>query len=93
MRRGPGDNGRVQFASFDKGDLVRQSDEGPVMSVSSVTEDMAYCIWFDGDLRVCYGTFFLHSLELVNAVRREPAALPCVAPSSLPRAQRVVGYR
>jgi uncharacterized protein YodC (DUF2158 family) len=33
---------------FNVGDVVQLKSGGPAMTIQSITEGMAFCIWFDG---------------------------------------------
>ncbi|HEY8361061.1 MAG TPA: hypothetical protein VIL30_26700 [Ramlibacter sp.] len=64
---------------FAKGALVMEDAGGPVMLLSALSRDLAYCVWFSETAQVCSGTFMLNRLVNVDGARRRPVALPKVA--------------
>lgn len=50
--------------SFDRGDKVRRSTGGPVMTVEHCGERVAYCVWYSED-KTHSANFPVSELELV----------------------------
>ncbi len=63
---------RAPPAAVRKGDLVRHQTGGPVMLVSMISQDLAYCLWFSDAARLCSGTFMTDALVNVDREKRQP---------------------
>lgn len=58
---------------FERGDLVRHKDGGPLMLVKVASQDLVVCIWFDAALELRIGTFTRSLLVNMNHARRQAA--------------------
>ena len=59
---------------LEQGALVMQDDGGPVMLLSALSRDLAYCVWFSEQAQVRSGTFMVDRLVNVDGARRRPMA-------------------
>ena len=67
--------------AITKGDLAMEDCGGPIMLVRTVSEDLAYCVWFSETAEVHSGTFAVGRLVNVSGATRrlqEAAAHPLV---------------
>jgi len=67
--------------TVSKGDLAMEDCGGPIMLVRTVSEDLAYCVWFAETAEVHSGTFALSRLVNVSGATRrlqEVAVQPLV---------------
>ena len=51
--------------TFERGDRVGEKGGGPVMTVQTTPDHMAYCVWFENQIPN-EGTFDCETLELVS---------------------------
>lgn len=70
---------RMRREPLEQGALVMQDTGGPVMLLSALSRDLAYCVWFSETAQVCSGTFMVDRLVNVDGARRRPAGLPAHA--------------
>lgn len=60
--------------ALEQGALVMQDTGGPVMLLSALSRDLAYCVWFSETAEARSGTFTVSRLVNIDAARRLPAA-------------------
>lgn len=47
---------------FKAGDIVKAKSGGPIMTIESVIDDIAICVWFDKE-QLCYANRLIVDLE------------------------------
>jgi uncharacterized protein YodC (DUF2158 family) len=63
---------------ISKGDLVMEDSGGPIMLVSAIGSELAYCVWFSEAAAVLSGTFSVARLVNVSGAKRRLEAV-CAA--------------
>lgn len=67
---------------LEQGALVMKDTGGPVMLLSALSRELAYCVWFSEQAQARSGTFMVNRLVNVDGAKRQPVSPPIPAAAS-----------